>query len=245
MAARRVMVADAGAGAGEDALDLEARGDVLGQLVLGDVGHQAAEVDDGAHARLGAGVGHRLGRLPVAGGEVGAAHPVDEVEHGVDALDRGVDGVGVEHVHPHELDLVGPPAAAGLVEVGDRGPHRRGRRAAASGSAGCRRSRGAGDEDGRGAAGGAPAGRRRVLACAQPRSRSGRQACRRSTFDSGAGGRAGGRSGADVRRASCSSFLGARRSWIQYQSRVTSDGTEDRADDAARLAGRGRHRRGS
>ena len=112
------------AGAGEDALDLEAGGDVLGQLVLGHVGHEPAEVDDGAHA--GAARRRRPSSRPTPGRGVAKSAPleaVDEVEDRVDALDRRVDGVGVPHVHPDELDLVGPPPTAGLLGVGHRGPH--------------------------------------------------------------------------------------------------------------------------
>ena len=140
--------ADAGARAAQDALDLEPRRDVLAQLVLGHVGHQAAEVDDGPHTRHRAGVGHRLGRRAVAGGEVLAAHPVDQVVHGVHALDGGVDGVGVEHVHLHQLDLVGPPAVAGLVEVGDGGPHGVAVGQQPRDQAAADVARGTGDEDG-------------------------------------------------------------------------------------------------
>ena len=49
----------------QDPLDLEPRRDVRGELVLGDVGHQAGQVDDPADAVLVDGVAHVLGGQPV------------------------------------------------------------------------------------------------------------------------------------------------------------------------------------
>jgi hypothetical protein len=115
--------ADAGRRTGEDALDLQARGDVFGQLVLGNVRNQAAEVDEQLDPRCGDGPGHVLRRDPVGRGEVLTLEGVDQVVDGVHPLDGRLDGGGVQDVHPHELDVVGPPGRAGPLEVRHGRPH--------------------------------------------------------------------------------------------------------------------------
>lgn len=79
-------------------------------------------VDDPLQAVCADGVGHVVSGLAVGLDEVDAAHAAHEVVDRVHTVVRGVDGLRVEDVHRHRLDLVAPPALRGVVGLRDRRP---------------------------------------------------------------------------------------------------------------------------
>ena len=91
---------------GEHLLDLEPRGDVLGELLVGHVGHQAGEIDEAAYAAVRHRVTHHLGAAPVPVREPAHVERVDQVADAVDVLERHADGRLVGDVAPRPLDVV-------------------------------------------------------------------------------------------------------------------------------------------
>ena len=85
-----------------------------GEVVAGDVGHQAGQVDDPLHAGLVDGLAHRVRGDAVAVGEVGAVQAVHEVADGVDALDRRAHVRRLGGLHDPPLDAVLPGEGARL-----------------------------------------------------------------------------------------------------------------------------------
>lgn len=99
---------------------------MLGQLLGIDARHDAGEVDDAAHALptgRGDGVEDVLRGLAVGLREVLAAHPVDEVVDGVHPLHRRGDLLGLQDVHRHGLDVIGPPRLGAATAPAHRRPY--------------------------------------------------------------------------------------------------------------------------
>ena len=78
----------------EDPLDLQPGGDVVGELRLGNVGHESREVDEASYAAVGDGGRDGLRGHPVAVAEVAAVEGVHEVDDGVDVLDASATAAG-------------------------------------------------------------------------------------------------------------------------------------------------------
>ncbi len=98
-----------------------ARHQVLG---VGLVGHQAAQVDDAAHAGSGRGGSEVLGGLQVQAAEVApGGHRVHQVPGGVDALERSTQRRRLQRVGLDELGT-GPIARLQHLQVARRRPHR-------------------------------------------------------------------------------------------------------------------------
>jgi hypothetical protein len=109
-------------GVAQDPLDLAARPDVVGELVVLDIRHHSREVDDAVDAVGTDPVGEVAGGLAVSALEVVPTHPMDQVVDGRHALAGSGDLVGVEGVHDDGLDPLAPPRLV-AVGVGGGRPH--------------------------------------------------------------------------------------------------------------------------
>ena len=105
---------DGDAAAGEQVLDLAARAQVRGQLLV--VAAEPAEVDDLLHAGLGRRGGEVARRLRVLVLEVRRVQRVHEVVRGVHALERAAQGLRVRDVAPHRG--AGPGVVLGVARHG-------------------------------------------------------------------------------------------------------------------------------